>query len=117
MANEITLSFQVLLSNGDLQDNYSASSFAADQASARLVRNVQSVGTTEAALGLGDVTTPGWCVFQNLDDTNFVEVGVTGSMFLKLKPGEKCICRLTTTAPFAKADTAAVELFYVIYED
>ena len=117
MANEITYSFQALLNNGGLSDNYSSGSIAVDQASAKLVRAVQAIGTSEAALGLGDLTTPGVCVFQNLDDTNFVEIGVSGTMFLKLKPGEQAVCRISTAAPYAIADTASVELFYILYED
>jgi len=117
MANEITVTFQTLLNNGNLSDNHSSGSIAIDQATAKLVRNVQSIGTSEEALVLGDIVTPGCCVFVNLDDTNFVEIGVSGSMFLKLKPGEQSLCRLTTVAPYAVADTANVELFYIIYED
>jgi hypothetical protein len=117
MANEITITLQTLLRNGGLSDNHSSGSIAVDQASAKVLRNVQTIGTVQEALVLGDITTPGYCVFINLDITNFVEIGVTGSMFLKLKPGEQAICRLTTTAPFAKADTASVELFYIMYED
>lgn len=118
MANEITYQFQTLLSNGGLGDSYASNSQSADQASALLIRNVQNIGTSDEALALGDVTTPGWAVFQNLDDTNFVEIGVGSfTAFLKLKPGEQCLCRLGTTAPRAKADTAAVDLFYIIYSD
>lgn len=127
MANEISINFQTLLNNAGLTDNYSSGSFAVDQVSAKMIRNVQTIGTIREALGLGDVTTPGYCVFINLDDTNFVEIGVEGFIdgvgtvgfigFLKLKPGEKALCRLTTAAPFAKADTADVELFYIMYED
>jgi hypothetical protein len=119
MANEITYQFQTLLSNGSLSDSYASNSQSADQSSALLIRNVQNIGfAADEALQLGDVTTPGWCVFQNLDDTNYVEIGV-GSFtpFLKLKPGEQCVCRLGTTAPRAKANTAAVDLFYIIYSD
>jgi hypothetical protein len=127
MANEITLTLQTLLNNGGISDSHASGSFAVDQASAKMLRNVQEIGTTREALQLGDVTTPGYCVFINLDDTNFVEIGVEGFIdgvgtvgfigFLKLKPGEQCLVRLTTTAPYAKADTAAVELFYIMYQD
>jgi hypothetical protein len=117
MADEITMTFQILLSNGNLRDTFSSPGGAVDQAAAKLARNVQTIGTSEVALELGDVTTPGWCVFQNLDDTNFVEIGNTGAMFLKLKPLEQCLVRIGSVAPFAVADTAAIELFYVIYED
>ena len=119
MANEITYQFQTLLGNGDLSDSFASNSQAADQANAFLIRNVQTIGfAADEALSLGDVATPGWCVFQNLDDTNFVEIGV-GSFtpFLKLKPGELCLCRLATTAPRAQADTGAIDLFYIIYSD
>jgi hypothetical protein len=118
MANEITYQFQTLLSNGDLSDSYASNSQSADQASALLIRNVQNIGTTDEALALGDVVTPGVCVFQNLDDTNYVEIGVGSfTAFLKLKATEQFMCRLGTTAPRAKANTAAIDLFYIIYSD
>jgi len=127
MANEITITLQMLLNNGGVTDNHSSGSIAIDQTSAKMIRNVQTIGTTEEALVLGDVVTPGYCVVINLDVTNFVELGVFGFIdgigttgfigFLKLNPGEQALFRLSTTAPYAKADTVAVELFYIIYED
>jgi hypothetical protein len=92
-----------------------------DQSTAKKVSNTQTVGTTHEALALGDVTTPGWSVFTNLDATNFVEIGidVTGTFhpFVKIKPGvEHPPVYLNTTAPYARADTADVELDYTILE-
>ena len=119
--SEFSYNFKLQLNNGDLTDNVSSGAIAASQTNAKLVRSVQEIGTTEEALGLGDVTTPGIAVFENLDDTNYVEIGsyVGGTFypFLKLKPGEKWIGRLAITAPYAKANTAAVELDYRIYDD
>jgi len=121
MANEITYSFNILLKNGNLNDQFASSSKTADQSAANLIRNVQNIGTTEEALALGDVATPGFAVFQNLDGTNFVEVGsyVAGTFypFLKLKPGEMQMVRIGVAAPYAKADMAAIDLFYIIYND
>ena len=119
MSNEITYQFQTLLSNGSLSDSYASNSQSADQASALLIRNVQNIGfAADEALALGDIVTPGWAVFQNLDNTNYVEIGVGSfTAFLKLKPGEQMMCRLSTTAPRAQANTAAVDLFYIIYSD
>lgn len=117
MANEITHTFQTLLNNAGLSDNHSSGSIAIDQATEKLVRNVLTVTTSEVALDLGGVSTPGLGIFQNLDDTNFVEIGVSGTMVVKLKPGEQYCFRLSTTAPYAIADTASVELFYIIYDD
>ena len=60
-------------------------------------------------------------VFSNIDETNFVEIGIddggTFHSFAKLKPGEQGTIRLSTTAPYARSDTAATDLFYIIYED
>jgi len=123
MANEISYQFQVRLANGELNDTYSSPSQRTDQTNARLIRNVQEIGTSEEILENGDVATPGWAVFVNLDDTNYVEVGhYTGGTFypfLKLKPGDQMICRLgvTTAQLYAKANTSTVSLFYIVYDD
>lgn len=119
MANELTYQFQTLLNNGSLSDSFASNSQSVDQASAFLIRNVQTIGfAADEAIQLGDVTTPGYAVFQNLDDTNYVEIGVGSfTAFMKLKPGELAICRLSTTAPRAQANTADVDLFYIIYSD
>lgn len=78
-----------------------------------------------------DLTTPGLCVFKNLDGTNYVTVGVLDPdtnrfyPFLELLPGEEYVVRLSrdlaeeyigtgtgTTSPgnplFMKANTADV---------
>ena len=120
MANEITYTFQMRLSNGNLSDSFASGQKSADQSNALLIRNVQNIGTSAEALSLGDVSSPGLASFQNLDDTNFVEIGVDSGGFVtfaKLKPGELSIVRLGTSAPYAKADTGAIDLFYIIYSD
>jgi len=123
MANEISYTLQANLSNSGLIDNFSSGSLSADQANARMIRNVQQIGTTAGgeALQMGDVTGNGIAIFKNLDDTNFVEIGRSISAafeaFLRLLPGESALLRLSTTAPYAKADTSAVELDYRVYEE
>jgi len=122
MSAEITYQFQTRLVNGALTDNYSTSSLAADQSLAFMVRNVQTISNAaHSALDLGSVVTPGWSVFVNLDTINYVEIGIdiTGAFhpFLKLKFGEQFVCRLGIAAPYAKANTAPVKLFYIIYND
>jgi hypothetical protein len=124
--NEITYSFNVLLKNGSLGDQFASSSKSADQAAANLVRNVQNIGTGVGgtALALGGVATPGFAIFQNLDPVppgNYVEIGSfsggTFYPFLKLKAGEMEMARVGVAAPYARANTAAVNLFYIIYND
>lgn len=120
MANEITYQFQVQLVNGNLRDAFNSNSKASDQASAFLIRNVQTVGfAAHEALQLGDLTDLGYAAFQNLDDTNYIEVGIdVGASFypfVKLLAGELCLVKLGTNAPYAQANVAAVDLFYIIY--
>jgi hypothetical protein len=86
------------------------------------MRNVQTISNAaHAALDKGSVVTPGFAVFQNLDATNYIEIGIdVGAAFhafMKLKPGEQGMARLGTTAPYALANTAPVSLFYIIYAD
>ena len=125
MANEIQFQLQLRLNNDDLSDTYTTSSIRIAQSVARLVRNVQQIGTTEEAIDTGDVITPGYAVFVNLEDAggNFVEVGsyIGGTFypFIKVKPGEQQMLRIavTTAQLYAKADTGNVEMFYIIYND
>lgn len=77
--------------------------------------NVQSIGfAAEEAILLGDVASGGYCFFQNMDATNFVSLrqGTGTTNFVKLLAGEWACFRLSadSTAPFAIADTAAVNL-------
>jgi len=79
------------------------------------ITNVQSIGTSEEALVLGDVVTPGFIFVENLDVTNYVEIGLTGSYTVKLKAREWAIFRLAG-APYALANTADVIIKYTIYD-
>jgi hypothetical protein len=85
----------------------------------KCLKTQQTVGTAAEALEIGDMTTPGFCLFHNTDSTNFVEIrdGAAGADLIKLKAGEIAMCRLATATPYAIADTAAVELRYMMIED
>ena len=131
MANELTWQIQSLLRNDLLSDSWASGSLTAGQSNQRLIRNVQEIGLTHEPLNLGDVVAPGVSIFSNLDDANFVEIGIdVGGVFypfLKVLPkdvvggatlnsGEQWMGRLATSAPYAKADIAPVKLFYIIYD-
>lgn len=121
MANEFSMSFQVSLTNGTLKDQYSSGTLAANQSTAALVRNVQSIVHTPShtALDLGSVSSCGYAVFVNLDASNYIEIGtdVTGTFapFAKVDAGKAIMLKLATNAPYALANTATVKLFYIIY--
>jgi hypothetical protein len=84
--------------------------------------SVQDIGfAAHEALDVpAEIGTAGWAYFQNQDADNFVQIGVDGGgtfyPLLKLLPGEAQAVRLTTDTPYAKADTAAVKLYYFISE-
>lgn len=83
----------------------------------------QEIGTTEEAISVSnEIGTQGWWFVQNLDDTNYVELGKVkvsadgDAMSMKLKPGEFCLFR-ATSALYAKADTAAVSIEFLCFKD
>jgi len=84
-------------------------------------RIIQNIATSEEQLDFGDVTTPGMVYFRNLDSTNFVEIrpGIGVADLVRLNAGEDCRFRFaaTATAPYAIADTAAVDLEMCLIED
>jgi hypothetical protein len=89
-----------------------------------VVANRQTVGfAAHEALVLGEVATPGWGWFLNCDGTNFVEIGYdTAGTFrpvVKLLAGDppaQFRFSASAAAPYAKADTGAVKLAYIITE-
>lgn len=124
MANEMQIQFKVTLAHGGTEMTFpdeAEQSVDVDVSGENFLHNRQTIGTSEEALLLGDVAAGGWFFAVNRDDTNYVELrAATGAQALaKLKPGEPCAFRLSAgaTAPFAIADTAAVELEYWVLED
>ncbi|QNN24328.1 hypothetical protein HED60_19310 [Planctomycetales bacterium ZRK34] len=123
MANEITITqLKFSVAKGDIALDKTISNQQIDMSGDAFVWQVQNVGTSHEALSVpSEIATAGYAFFRNLDDTNFVEIGIddtaTFESVIKLKPSEFALLRLSTTAPYAKADTAAVNLEYLIVED
>jgi hypothetical protein len=82
----------------------------------KVLHTKQTVGITEEALVLGDITTPCLLVLVNRDETNYVSVKVatSGAIFAKLNPDNVywCIVPLGSgaQAPFVIANSAECEL-------
>jgi len=120
MANELTLAINATLSNGSLKAVFQPGSVQVDQAAVGAHMPVLSIGTSEETISLGDVSTAGYVCLRNLDATNYVELGPdsTGMVaMLKLKAGEVACFRLTSCTLKAQANTAAVKLQVMIFED
>jgi hypothetical protein len=119
---DITMSSNFSVTKGTLKRTYSRSDTADFVSSAPPVASgAPTIGTTHEALVLQDVTSLGWARFENLDSTNYVEIGLVVSAtfypFLKLLPGEYQFARLSASiAPYARANTASVQLDYEIFQ-
>lgn len=123
MADEITMSGSLSIAATNFREQFNPGTISIDLASNKGDGGVQEISHSGAAaqgeaLGVTDVSVGGVCFFRNLDETNYVEVGFQVSStfyaFLKLLPGEFCLGRIGTAAPYARANTANVNLQYRI---
>lgn len=122
MANEIKVTTYLKCTNGSFVDNWTPAELSVTQSAIGAAGGAQTIGTSAEALGVTDLSTVGYARFRNLDATNFVQIGpyVTSTFYpaIKLKPGEQAVLRLDPTNPwYAKADTAAVKLQYLVLEN
>jgi hypothetical protein len=124
MANEFTMTGLLKIDKGFQQDIKNVSNLRITQIGDGSAGGVQNIGTSAEAIDLGDVSTLGLYFFRNLDPIggNFVEIGQDSGggfeVYEKLLPGEFTVGRFGVLAGTlqAKADTAAIELQYKIYE-
>ena len=118
MADEIRVSGGIQATKGTLRIDPINKSITVDMSGEDYESNTQLIGTSEEAIALGDVTTPGYAYYENLDATNFVSLrpATAGGNMVKLLPGDFAIFRHGTTAPFAIADTAPVRIKKLIIE-
>ena len=122
MANEITLSIAMQVVNGNYRDLIQPGQLRIDQATIGRGGHVQTIGTSEEVIDLGDVVTNGYAALRNLDEDNYVTYGPenAGAMviFGKLKAGEPAVLRIAPTVVIrAQANTAPVKLDVRVYED
>ncbi|MCP4528937.1 MAG: hypothetical protein GY833_23960 [Aestuariibacter sp.] len=123
MANEITITGKVTLKSGGFELELNSRSLKVDQTGEGGIQQVQEIGTTYEAIDLGQVATEGYAMFRNLDDTNFVQIGLDGGA--SLTPVMKLLAtetagplRIDAAATlFALADTASCNLEVIILEN
>jgi len=116
MADEITLSaiFKAAFGSSEILERIT--DLSVDMAGTIAIHNIQTVGTSEEALLLGDAGAGGWFFGINRDATNWVAIrSATGVTDLcKLLAGEFALFRLhgDASAPFVIADTSSCSLEY-----
>jgi len=122
MANEITVTTRVSISNGNFKQKFDPGTVQIDQAAIGGHSPVVIVGhAAEEDLALGDLSTPGLVALRNLDATNFVKYGPKdGTMveFSRIKAGETAVFRLGSSVTLRwQADTADVKVQVMALED
>jgi len=117
MSDELRIGIVFSFSKGGASVNKSEH-FEVDVTGDAFAHEVQSVGTTEEELAQGaDLGSPGYVFIKNMDATNYVEIGSTTGVYdLKLQAGECAVYRHNSNTLYAKANTSAVLVEYVIIE-
>lgn len=119
MASELTLNVLAHFAKGLEDEEFVVTGKQITVAGTKCLKYRQTIGTEAEALEIGDMTTPGYFVGLNTDDTNYIEIrdGEEGADVVKLKAGEVALFRLATTTPYAIANTDECELKYMVIED
>lgn len=122
MANEIKITHKITTINGVFKNIFQPDLLQVTQSTVGASSGVITVGTAEEDLTPTDISTNGWLILHNLDNTNYVTYGPKsgGSMvaFGKLKPGEHVSLRLAPTVIIRwQANTSAVKVYYQLLED
>lgn len=121
MANEISLTINGQLVNGNLKSTFAPGTKQYTQTTAGLWSNVVSVGTSEEDLTLADITTPGILCMINLDSTNYVDWGPkSGGVMVpagRLKAGDMATFRVGNGVTLRwAANTAACKVLAWLLE-
>lgn len=85
-----------------------------------MIQGTQVIGTTAELVSFSDITgAPSQVMIQNLDATNFVEIGGDSGLTvfkLKILAGKAILISPSSATMYAKADTAAVRILVVATE-
>jgi hypothetical protein len=101
MADEATLQFSMQILNGNLNYRSHPISFVADVTGAKgPVPGAVAADITGTSIDFSELTIPAWCRIYNLDETNYVTVGILdpdGDFYplMEVLPGEFQIIRLS----------------------
>lgn len=123
MADELQLSARLKFAKGARNadtDGMGITGLTFDVSGTDFIHASQSIATSATAIDIGGITACGYMVVVNRDSTNYVEISratlSSGQGTIKLLAGEFAVFRLGSNTPYAIADTAAVEIEYIIVE-
>jgi hypothetical protein len=112
MANEISISLSLSVSKNGATASAS-NAIQITMSGNNFINNVQTVGTSNEAILVGDVAGGGFVYCKNTDATNYIEISLDNAqaqVVAKLLPGEFCIFKPETDTLYAKANTGPVNL-------
>lgn len=117
MANELYLSITSRYKKGNASLPQRLITKGITVAGTLVAEGVISIDTTETQIPTDGFTLTGVLVLQNLDGTNYIEVGgSTGVYTIKAEAGEPAALRMNNwTGIYAKAHTAACLVQYRIF--
>jgi hypothetical protein len=120
MANEGTVKLNLSFTKSGVSISLDSESVNFDVAGTNVIHNVQTIGTSEEAILLGDAGAGGYLFLMNRDSTNYIEIRQASgaSDFCRLLAGEPACFRLSpdATAPYAIADTGSCDLEVMLIE-
>lgn len=118
MADELSISCSLAFSKSGLTASLAFLADQLDVSGSNYHQNTQTVGTSEEALSLGDVATPGYIIVRNTDPTNYMEfrAGSGADDLVKVRPGGRAMFEFTTSTPYVIANSAPVKIEYLLIE-
>lgn len=119
MALELTLGVSLQYAKGNDVAAFSAAKQVTVSGTKRQC-GVQALSTSAELVEVGEVGTPGYGWFRNLDNTNNISLGLDSDAdpaFCVLKPGEFALLRLVSATLYAKASAGTPQLAYGVIED
>ena len=123
MANEISASLSLSVSNGAYSDRFAAANVKSDQAAQLGAAGVVTVGTAVQTLSIAPVTSAGYAAFRNLNTqtsgTHYVSIGAyVGTNlheFVALRRGQPAMLPLLGGVTLgAKAYGTATKVKYIV---
>lgn len=119
MADEITATAIILYAKGNIQQiKRTLQSATFDVSGEGYFAQRQTIGTSEEALAIGDVTNCGWFWGKNLSSTTAIKIrlGSGAADLVKISPAACCLFELAGNNPYAIAVGAPAALEYMITE-
>ena len=121
MSNEITVTAMLSVLNGNHDERFAHANLRFDQTTQGAYSAIQSVGTSEENIAVGDVAAGRFVAMRNLDATNYVSWGQDHSSTMRkigrLRAGSVALFELEPGETIrAQANTAACRVKVVILE-